>query len=63
MGYFADKMQQADTDTKTKTNFIPNPLPVPKRRAHVEMDFDQKIPESMLFYDIENPKEDYFDID
>ena len=46
-----------------KTDFIPNPLPVPERREHVEMDYDYPVSPEQMHFDIEEPKEDHFDIE
>lgn len=50
-------------DLRPRTDYIKNPLPVPERKAHVEMDYDHKIPQSKMCFDIENPVDNYFDIE
>ena len=67
MGYFDDILEEKNDSKEqkiaSKTDFIPNPLPVPKRREHVEMDYDYPVPEQMMYFDIDNPKDDHFDIE
>lgn len=53
----------AKPGVSTKTDFIPNPLPVPERKKHVEMDYDYTVSPEKMHFDIEDPKEDHFDIE
>lgn len=45
------------------TQFIENPLPVPKRHVKKEMDYEYQVPENKMYYDIEEPEKNYFDIE
>jgi hypothetical protein len=51
------------SEQRAETNYIANPLPVPTRRAHVEMDYDHVIPQDKMHFDIENPAQNFYDID
>lgn len=62
MGLYDFQPQRISDETK-KTNFIANPLPVPKRREHVEMDYDHVIPPEQMHFDIENPAQNFYDIE
>ena len=44
-----------------KPRFIENPLPLPKKHVKREMDFDYKVLEADMHYDVEVDEEDDFD--
>lgn len=45
------------------TQFIENPLPVPKRHVKKEMDYEYQVPENKLYFDIEEPEKNYYDLE
>lgn len=67
----ASKIQETEkeqTEERPKPNlshtqFIENPLPVPKRHVKKEMDYEYQVPEDKMYYDIEEPVKNYFDIE
>ncbi len=48
---------------KNKTiKFIDNPLPGPKPHVKKEMKYDYEVPQDKMFFDIDKPINNYYDI-
>ncbi len=54
-------MQQNNPEQKT-IKFIENPLPGPKPHVKKEMHYDYEVPEDKMYFDIEKPSNNYYDI-
>lgn len=55
-------MAELSDEKKKSVRFIENPLPGPKPHVKKEMTYDYEVPENKMFFDIETPEKNYFDI-
>lgn len=55
-------LHKTTKESPSQSRFIENPLPVPKRHVKKEMDYEYPVTEDKMYYDIEEPEKNYFDI-
>lgn len=59
-----DGIQEASDDSLAKrpVKFIKNPLPGPKPHVKKEMNYDYEVPPDKMFFDIDKPSRNYYDL-
>ena len=59
-----DGIQEASDDSLAKrpVKFIKNPLPGPKPHVKKEMNYDYDVPPDKMFFDIDKPSRNYYDL-
>ena len=51
-----------DSLAKRPVKFIKNPLPGPKPHVKKEMNYDYEVPPDKMFFDIDKPSRNYYDL-
>lgn len=57
-----EPIDRETTQVDDLPGMIPNPLPLPAKKKHINLDYGREIPEDQMFYDIDVPDDDDFDI-
>lgn len=55
-------MAGQESEEKKNIKYIENPLPGPRPHVKKEMTYDYEVPENKMFFDIDTPRDNYYDI-